>query len=69
MKCKQPGKEKPERKYKWAQAEELEAGPSGSKRPKKTLEESSNRFAELAEVLGAGLKAITDALSKQGRLL
>ena len=26
-------------------------------------------MAELAEVLGAGLKAITEALSKQGRLL
>ena len=29
----------------------------------------SDGFAELAEVLGAGLKAITDALSKQERLL
>ena len=52
-----------------AQAEEPEAGPSGSKRPKKTSEERSDGFAELVEVLGAGLKAITDALSKQGRLL
>ena len=38
--------------------------PSSSKRPKKTLEERSDRFMELAEVLGAGLKAITDTLSK-----
>ena len=68
-KCKQPGKEKPERKCKRAQAEEPEAGPSNSKRLKKTLEERSDGMAELAEVLGAGLKAITDALSKQGRLL
>ena len=50
-------------------AEELEAGPSGSKRPKKTSEERSDGLMELVEVLGAGLKAITDALSKQGRLL
>ena len=33
------------------------------------MEERSNGFAELAEVLGAGLKAIMDTLSKQGRLL
>ena len=51
------------------QAEESEAGPSGSKRLKKTSEERSDGFAELAEVLGVGLKAISDALSKQGRLL
>ena len=51
------------------QAEEPEAGPSGLKRPKKTLEERSDGFVELVEVLEAGLKAITDALSKQGRLL
>ena len=68
-KCERPGEEKPERKHKWALAEELEAGPSSSKRPKKTLEERSDGFAELVEVLRAGLKAITDALSKQGRLL
>ena len=49
--------------------EELEVGPSSSKRPKKTSEERSDGFAELVEVLGAGLKAITDTLSKQGRLL
>ena len=41
-------------------------GPSGSKKLKKTSEERSNRMAEALEV---GLKAITDALSKQGRLL
>ena len=68
-KCGCPGDEKPERKWKWVQVEEPEAGPCGLKRPKKTLEERSNRMAELTEVLGAGLKAITDALSKQGRLL
>ena len=68
-KCEWPGEEKPERKCKQAQAEELEAGPSGSKKPKKTSEERSDGMTELAEVLGAGLKAITDALSKQGRLL
>ena len=39
------------------------------KRPKKTSEERSDGFVELTEVLGVGLKAITDALSKQGRLL
>ena len=33
------------------------------------MEERSDGFAELVEVLRAGLKAITDALSKQGRLL
>ena len=32
-------------------------------------EERSDGFVELTEVLGVGLKAITDALSKQGRLL
>ena len=68
-KCEQPGKEKLERKHKQAQAEESEAGPSGSKRPKKTSVERSDGMTELVEVLGAGLKAITDALSKQGRLL
>ena len=51
------------------QAEELEMGPSGSKRLKKMSEERSNGIAELVKVLEAGLKAITDALSKQGRLL
>ena len=65
-KCKWPGKEKPERKCKQAQMEELETGPSGLKRLKKMLEERSD---EMAEVLGAGLKAIMDTLSKQGRLL
>ena len=39
------------------------------KKLKKTSEERGNRIVELAEVLGVGLKAITDALSKQGRLL
>ena len=39
------------------------------KRLKKSSEERSDRFAELVEVLGVGLKAITDTLSKQGRLL
>ena len=68
-KCERPGEEKPERKRKQAQAEESEAGPCGSKRLKKTLEERSDRFAELAELLGVGLKAIMDALSKQERLL
>ena len=68
-KCKWPGKEKPERKCKRALAEEPKARPSGLKRLKKMLEETSNGFAELAEALGAGLKAIMDALSKQGRLL
>ena len=43
--------------------------PSGLKRLKKLSEERSNRMAELVEVLGVGLKAITDTLSKQGRLL
>ena len=68
-KCERPGKEKLERKHKQAQAEELEVGPSSSKRLKKTSEERRDGFAELAEVLGAGLKAIMDTLSKQGRLL
>ena len=68
-KCEWPGEEKPERKCKRAQAEESEAGPSGLKRLKKTLEERSDGMMELAEVLGAGLKAITDTPSKQGRLL
>ena len=49
--------------------EEVEAGPSGSKRMKKMSEEGSDRMAELAEVLWAGLRGIMDALSKQGRLL
>ena len=68
-KCEQPGKEKPERKHKWVLVEEPKAGPSGSKRLKKSLEERSNGMVELMEVLGAGLKAIMEALSKQGRLL
>ena len=50
-------------------AEEPETGPSGLKRPKKLSEERSNRITELVEVLGAGLKAIMEALSKQRRLL
>ena len=68
-KCERPGKEKPERKRKRALVEEPEAGPSSLNRLKKLSEERSNRMAELVEVLGAGLKAITEALSKQGRLL
>ena len=68
-KCEQPGEEKLERKRKRVQVEEPEAGSSGLKRPKKMLEERSDGFVELAEVLEAGLKAIMDALSKQGRLL
>ena len=68
-KCKQPGEEEPERKHKQAQVEELEAGPSSSKKLKKTSEKRGNRIVELAEVLEVGLKAITDALSKQERLL
>ena len=67
-KCERPGEEKPERKRKRGQVEESEAGPSGSKRLKKTSEERSDGMTELAEVLGAGLKAITDTLSRQGRL-
>ena len=51
VECEWPSKEKPERKHKQVQAEELEAGPSGLKRLKKTLEERSDRFAELAEAL------------------
>ena len=65
-KCEWPSEEMSERKRKRAQVEELEAGPSSTKRLKKTLEERSNG---MAEVLGAELKAITDTLSKQGRLL
>ena len=68
-KCERPSEDKLERKRKRGQAEEPEVGPSSSKRLKKTSEERSDGFVELAEVLGAGLKAITDALSKQGRLL
>ena len=68
-KCEWPSEEKPERKRKQTLAEEPEVGPSGSKRLKKLSEERSDRMAELVEVLGAGLKAITEALSKQGRLL
>ena len=68
-KCEQPSKEKPERNHKQAQVEEPEVEPSGSKRLKKTSEERSDKVAELVEVLGAVLKAIMDALSKQGRLL
>ena len=68
-KCKRPSEEKPERKHKRVLVEEPKVGPSNSKRPKKSSEERSNRMVELAEVLGVGLKAITEALSKQGRLL
>ena len=50
-KCEWPGEEKPERKRKRVQVEESEAGPSGSKRPKKSSEERSDGMAELAEVL------------------
>ena len=46
------------------QTEEPEAGPSGMKKVKKISEKRSNRIVELAEVLQAGLKAITDTLSK-----
>ena len=67
-KCEQPGEEKPERKHKQAQTEEPEVGPSSLKRLKMS-EERSDGMAELAEVLGAGLKAIMDLFSKQGRLL
>ena len=49
--------------------EEPEAEPSSSKRLNKTLEERSSRVVELVEVLVTGLKAIMDALSKQGRLI
>ena len=45
---------------------EPEVGLSGLKRLKKTSEEWSDG---VMEVLGAGLKAIMDTLSKQGRLL
>ena len=69
VKCKCPGDEKPERKQKWARVEEVEAGPSSSKRTKRTSEEESDGMAELVEVLQVGLRGITDALSKQGRLL
>ena len=69
VKCERLRDEKPERKQKRTRVEEPEAGPSGSKRPKKTSEERSDGFVELAEVLGVGLKAIMDALSKQGRQL
>ena len=48
---------------------EPEAGPSSLKRLKKMLEERSDGVAELVEMLGAGLKAIIDAFSKQRRLL
>ena len=41
-------------------------GSSSSKRLKKMLKERSNGMAEM---LGVGLKAIMDALSKQERLL
>ena len=68
-KCKQTGEEKLERKYKQVQAEKLEVEPSGLKRLKKTSEERSDVIVELAEVLEMGLKTITHALSKQGRLL
>ena len=68
-KCEWPSEEKPERKHKQVQTEELEVGQSSSKRPKKMSEERSDRVAELAEVLQACLKAITDTLSKQERLL
>ena len=39
------------------------------KRLKKMSEERSDRIVELVEVLGADLKAITDTLNKQERLL
>ena len=44
---------------------EPEAGPSSLKELKKAFKEESDR---VAEVLRIGLKAIMDALSKQGRL-
>ena len=43
-KCERSGEEKSERKHKQVQAEEPEAGPSSSKRSKKTLEERSTGF-------------------------
>ena len=49
--------------------EEKEVGSSDLKTTKKMSEERSDGMAELAEVLGVGLKAITDTLSKQERLL
>ena len=49
--------------------EEPEVEPNGLKMSKKEFEEESDGIAELAEVLWVGLRAITDALSKQGRLL
>ena len=64
-KCEQPGKEKLERKCKQVQAEEPEAEPSSSKKPKKMLEESNM----MVEVLREGLRAITDTLNKQGKFL
>ena len=67
-KCEQPSEEKLERKCKQVQAEELEAGPNGLKKLKKILEES-NVMTELVEVLRVGLRAIMDALNKQGKLL
>ena len=68
-KCEWSSKEKPERKCKQAQVEEMDAGPSNWKRLKKMLEEKSNGMAELLEMLGVGLKAIMDAFSKQRMLL
>ena len=59
--------EKLEWKWKQTRVEEVETGPSSLK--KKMSEEKSNGMVELAEVLQAGLRGITDALSKQRRLL
>ena len=67
-KCEHPRDEKLEWKWKRAWVEEVEAGPNGLKRMKKTSE-GNDGMIELVEVLQAGLKGITDALSKQGRLL
>ena len=65
-KCERPSEEKPERKHKRVLVEEPEVAPSSLKRLKKSSEERSDG---MMEVLGADLKAIMDALSKQGRLL
>ena len=69
VECECSRDEKPEQKQKQALVEEAETGPTGSKRTRKTSEEESNGMTELVEMLQAGLRGITDALSKHGRLL